>query len=106
MIIVIGDFDVDGVISIFLCMLVLVDMGVKWVDYLVLNCFDFGYGLLFEIVDVVVECGIQLIIIVDNGIVCYVGVECVKVLGMMVIVIDYYLLVDILLVVDVIVNFN
>lgn len=51
--IIVGDFDVDGVISILLCMLVLCMMGFDNVDYFVLNCFDFGYGLSVLIVDVV-----------------------------------------------------
>lgn len=43
---------------------------------------------------------------VDNGIFFYVGVEYVRLLGISVIVIDYYLSGEILFVVEVIINFN
>lgn len=105
-IIVVGDFDVDGVISMVLSVLVMCLFGCSNIDYLVLNCFEDGYGLSLEVVDQVYVCGVQLIVMVDNGIFFYVGVEYVCLLGILVIVIDYYLLGDILFVVEVIINFN
>lgn len=105
-IVVVGDFDVDGVISIVFSVLVLCVLGYGNVFYLVLNCFEDGYGLSLEVVDQVYVCGVQMIMIVDNGILFYVGVDYVYVLGILVLVIDYYLLGEMLLVVEVIVNFN
>lgn len=50
-IIVVGDFDVDGVISMVLSVLAMCSFGCSNIDYLVLNCFEDGYGLSLEVVD-------------------------------------------------------
>lgn len=81
-------------------------LGCDNISYLVFNCFEDGYGLSLEVVDQVKVCGVQFIVIVDNGILFYVGVVYVKMLGILVIVIDYYLSGDMLLDVEVIINFN
>lgn len=103
---IVGDFDVDGVIVSSVGVLVLCMFGVVWVDYLVLNCFEYGYGLILEIVGVVLEKCFDLLVMVDNGIFSVDGVQVVKVVGFKVLVIDYYLFGLELLVVDVIINFN
>ena len=67
-ILIIGDFDADGATGSALLVLGLKAMGFEFVDYLVPNRFEFGYGLTPEIVEVAREKDPQLIITVDNGI--------------------------------------
>src|SRR5688572_2106853 len=50
-ILVIGDFDADGATSTALAVTALRAMGAQFVDYLVPNRFEFGYGLTPQIVD-------------------------------------------------------
>ena len=54
-IIIIGDFDADGATSTALVIRCLREFGIKNVDYLVPNRFEFGYGLTPEIVNVAAE---------------------------------------------------
>ena len=66
---IVGDFDADGATSTALAVRALRQFGAKYVDYLVPNRFDFGYGLTPEIVDVALaNKQPDLIITVDNGI--------------------------------------
>ena len=50
-ILIVGDFDADGATSCALSLLALSAMGLRQVDFLVPNRFEFGYGLTPEIVD-------------------------------------------------------
>src|SRR5688572_19755799 len=67
-ILVIGDFDADGATSTALAVTALRTMGAQYVDYLVPNRFEFGYGLTPQIVEVASKWKPELIITVDNGI--------------------------------------
>lgn len=88
---IVGDFDADGATSTALCVLALRAMGATFVDYLVPNRFDFGYGLSAQIVDVAHQQGAQIIITVDSGIACCDGVAVAKSLGMDVVITDHHL---------------
>ena len=85
-ILIVGDFDVDGATSTSLAVLALRAMGAKYVDYLVPNRFDYGYGLSPEIVEVAHRSSPDLIITVDNGISSVAGVARARELGIDVLV--------------------
>lgn len=105
-VLIIGDFDADGATSCALSVLALTAMGLKQVDYLVPNRFDYGYGLTPEIVDVAKDYQPDLVITVDNGIASVKGVAYAKSLGMTVIVTDHHLPPEQLPPADAIVNPN
>ena len=90
-ILIVGDFDADGATSSALMVLALTAMGYRYVDFLVPNRFDYGYGLTPEIVDLARESQPQLLITVDNGISSIEGVAHANSLGMQVIVTDHHL---------------
>ncbi len=87
---VVADYDADGATACAVAMLGLRRLG-AWVDYLVPNRFDYGYGLSPEIVRLAAERGPDLIVTVDNGIAAHAGVEEAKRLGIEVIVTDHHL---------------
>jgi single-stranded-DNA-specific exonuclease len=105
-VLIVGDFDADGATSCALSILVLNAMGLKQVNFLVPNRFEYGYGLTPEIVDVAKEYQPDLIITVDNGIASVDGVAHAKSLGFKVIVTDHHLPPKILPAADGIVNPN
>ncbi|MEH6626425.1 MAG: single-stranded-DNA-specific exonuclease RecJ [Motiliproteus sp.] len=90
-ILIVGDFDCDGATSSSLAVLALRAMGAAWVDFLVPNRFQFGYGLSPEIVAVAAQKSPDLLITVDNGISSIEGVQAAKELGMRVVVTDHHL---------------
>lgn len=90
-ILIVGDFDADGATSTVLLKLCLQKFGYKYVDYLVPNRFEFGYGLTPEIVEVAKQKQPALIITVDNGIASIDGVNKAKELGIKVLVTDHHL---------------
>jgi len=88
---IIGDFDADGATSTALMVLALRAFGFNYVDYLIPNRFEFGYGLTPEIVQVAHEKKPDLIITVDNGISSHDGVLEAKRLGIEVLITDHHL---------------
>ena len=90
-ILIIGDFDADGATSTALMILGLGSMGFSFVQYLVPNRFEFGYGLSKEIVDSAMRLEPALIITVDNGISSCQGVEEASQRGVDVIITDHHL---------------
>lgn len=90
-VLIVGDFDADGATSSALMVLALKAMGLKQVDFLVPNRFDYGYGLTPEIVDLAAATSPHLIITVDNGISSIEGVAHAHQLGIEVIVTDHHL---------------
>lgn len=105
-VLIVGDFDADGATSCALSILALRAMGLRQVDFLVPNRFDYGYGLSPEIVDVAAESKPDLIITVDNGIASIDGVARAKELGIKVIVTDHHLQGEVLPNADAIINPN
>lgn len=93
-ILIIGDFDADGATSTALAITALKAMGAQYVEYLVPNRFEFGYGLTPAIVDVANKWKPQLIITVDNGIASFDGVERANNLGIDVLITDHHLPAD------------
>ncbi|KTD41218.1 single-stranded-DNA-specific exonuclease RecJ [Legionella parisiensis] len=90
-ILVIGDFDADGATSTALAVTALRAMGAQFIDYLVPNRFEFGYGLTPQIVDVASKWKPRLIITVDNGIASIEGVEKANQLNIDVLITDHHL---------------
>ncbi len=101
-ILVVGDFDADGATSCALMMRTFNAFGLKNIDYLVPNRFDFGYGLSPQIVDVAAGLTADdtlatpnvkpdLIVTVDNGISSVEGVKRANELGIQVVVTDHHL---------------
>lgn len=90
-ILVIGDFDADGATSTALAVTALRAMGAQFVDYLVPNRFEFGYGLTPQIVEVASKWKPALIITVDNGITSIEGVERANQLNIDVLITDHHL---------------
>ncbi len=103
---IIGDFDADGATSSALGVLALRAMGLKNVDFLVPNRFEFGYGLTPEIVAVAAAQTPDVIITVDNGISSIEGVNTARELGIAVIITDHHLPGEFLPDADAIVNPN
>jgi single-stranded-DNA-specific exonuclease len=90
-ILIVGDFDADGATSCALAVLALRAMGATWVDFLVPNRFEYGYGLTPEIVALALQCAPDIIVTVDNGIASHAGVAAAKAAGVQVIITDHHL---------------
>ncbi|SMN11865.1 Single-stranded-DNA-specific exonuclease RecJ [uncultured Candidatus Thioglobus sp.] len=91
-ILIIGDFDCDGATASVVAVKSLRMMGGKYVDFLVPNRFEHGYGLSEEIVMLAIqEKQPDLIITVDNGISSFEGVKLAKSSGIKVIITDHHL---------------
>ncbi|MDN3639781.1 single-stranded-DNA-specific exonuclease RecJ [Simiduia curdlanivorans] len=105
-ILIVGDFDADGATSSALAVLALQSMGAHWVDFLVPNRFDFGYGLTPEIVEVAKSFAPDVIVTVDNGISSIAGAKAVKDAGIKLVITDHHLPADETPVADAIVNPN
>ncbi|MGI5308570.1 single-stranded-DNA-specific exonuclease RecJ [Rheinheimera sp. WS51] len=90
-IIIVGDFDADGATSTAVLLSGLKALGFRFVEYLVPNRFEYGYGLTPEIAELAVGQGAELIITVDNGISALDGVALAKQAGVKVLVTDHHL---------------
>ncbi|HAU1513651.1 TPA: single-stranded-DNA-specific exonuclease RecJ [Legionella pneumophila] len=90
-ILIIGDFDTDGATSTALAITALRAMGARFVEYLVPNRFEFGYGLTPAIVEVASKWQPHLIITVDNGIASFEGVDAANKMGIDVLITDHHL---------------
>lgn len=106
-ILIIGDFDCDGATASVVAVKSLRMMGAKYIDFLVPNRFEHGYGLSPEIVKLAIkEKQPDLIITVDNGISSFDGAKLAKESGIKVIITDHHLPSDTLPEVDAIINPN
>ncbi len=90
-ILVVGDFDADGATSSALLVLCMRAFGYDFVDYLVPNRFQYGYGLTPEIVEVALASLPDLMVTVDNGISSIEGVRQANKAGVDVLVTDHHL---------------
>jgi len=90
-ILIIGDFDADGATSTAVAITALRAMGAKFVEFLVPNRFEFGYGLTPGIVELAHRWKPDLIITVDNGIASLEGVDRANTLGIDVLITDHHL---------------
>ncbi len=106
-ILIVGDFDCDGATASVVAVKSLRLMGAKYVDFLVPNRFEHGYGLSPEIVELAIkEKQPDLIITVDNGISSFEGVALAKASAINVIITDHHLPSETLPEADAIINPN
>jgi single-stranded-DNA-specific exonuclease len=105
-VLIVADFDADGATSCVLATNVLKQFGLKNIEYIVPNRFEYGYGLTPEIVQVGKSLKPDLIITVDNGISSVEGVEVANSLGISVLITDHHIAPDILPAAQAVVNPN
>lgn len=86
---IIGDYDVDGVMSTTIFVRGLTRLGAK-VDYDIPHRIHDGYGLNVDLVEKAKEEGIDLLITCDNGIAAFGACQKAKDLGMDLIVTDHH----------------
>lgn len=86
---VVGDYDVDGIMSTFILLSALKRLGAI-VDYVIPDRVRDGYGINIKIIDGACEDGIDTILTCDNGIAAISQIEHAKRLGMTVIVTDHH----------------
>jgi single-stranded-DNA-specific exonuclease len=90
-ILIVGDFDADGATSTAVAVRCLRALGFSFVNYLVPNRFEYGYGLTPEIVEVAKSFNPDLLITVDNGISSVSGVAAAQAANIKVLVTDHHL---------------
>lgn len=88
---VVADFDADGATSCALAIKGLALFGVKQLNFVVPNRFEYGYGLTPEIVELVKQQSPDVILTVDNGISSIEGVNAAKAAGIQVLITDHHL---------------
>ena len=88
---VVADFDADGATSCALAIKGLALLGLKRLNFVVPNRFEYGYGLTPEIVELVKRQQPDIILTVDNGISSLDGVKVAKAAGIKVLITDHHL---------------
>lgn len=86
---IIGDYDIDGICSIYILYKGLLAAGAD-VDYVVPHRINDGYGINEHLIDNAINEGIDTIITCDNGIAAYNQVKYAKENGLTVIVTDHH----------------
>ncbi|MWP46787.1 single-stranded-DNA-specific exonuclease RecJ [Gilliamella sp. Pas-s27] len=105
-IMIVGDFDTDGATSTALTIRALKNMGCQFVDYIIPDRFNDGYGLSVSVVKKAILKKAQLIITVDNGISAIEAVDFAKQANLSVIITDHHLCPEQLPNADAIINPN
>lgn len=90
---IIGDYDVDGIISVYILYQALKRMGAQ-VDYDIPDRIRDGYGINMRMVEEAHEEGIDTLLTCDNGIVAMDQIRLAKEYGMTVIVTDHHNLLE------------
>lgn len=86
---IVGDYDVDGVVSTYVLITALETLG-AFVSYKIPDRITDGYGINRSIINSAINDGIDLIITCDNGIAAYEQIEYAKENGINVIVTDHH----------------
>ena len=86
---VIGDYDVDGIMSTYILFTAIKNCG-GTVDYAIPRRIEDGYGVNPDMVRAAHEAGVDFIITCDNGIAATEAVEAAKEMGMTVVVTDHH----------------
>lgn len=86
---IIGDYDVDGIISVYILYTALSKCGAN-VDYEIPDRIKDGYGINENIVKIAYDEGVDTIITCDNGIAAIEQIKYAKELGLTVIVTDHH----------------
>lgn len=100
---IVGDYDVDGIMSICILYRGLRKIGLD-VDFTVPDRISDGYGINKRIIDEAKEDGIDTIITCDNGISANEQIKHAKELGLKVIITDHHDIPDVLPLADAIIN--
>ena len=90
-IIILGDYDVDGITATALVLDFLKSCGVEKVDYFIPNRIKHGYGLTEASTDILLERNADLVITVDNGITAAGEIHRLNDAGIKTIVTDHHL---------------
>ena len=90
-IIILGDYDVDGITATALMLDFFKASGVKNVDYFIPNRLKHGYGLTEASTDILMERNVDLVITVDNGITADGEIRRLNDAGIKTIVTDHHL---------------
>jgi len=88
---VVADYDCDGATACAVAMRGLRLLGAQFVDYIVPDRVQDGYGLTPPISERVKASGADVLITVDNGIASFEGVAAARALGLQVLVTDHHL---------------
>ncbi len=103
-IMIMGDYDVDGLTGTALGVLCLKSFLHKQISYQIPSRYDTGYGLSCAMVDKAKALNVDLIVTVDNGISCFEAASHAKKLGIKLVITDHHepaaMLPDALAVVD------
>lgn len=86
---IIGDYDIDGVTSIYLLLRALKRCG-AWVDGRIPHRIKDGYGINEALIKEAYDDGVDTIVTCDNGIAAYSQIEYANSLGMTVVVTDHH----------------
>lgn len=86
---IVGDYDVDGIISTYLLYKALTKCYAK-VDYEIPHRITDGYGINISIIDCAKKDGVDTIITCDNGISAFEQIEYAKKIGLTVIITDHH----------------
>ena len=90
-VLVIGDYDADGATATAVALQGLRLLGLEFIDYLVPNRFQYGYGLTPEIVELAKTYQPDILLTVDNGISSHEGIDAAKEAGLKVLITDHHL---------------
>ena len=90
-ILIVGDYDVDGITSTALLIRFFRKIGFSSYDYFIPNRFTHGYGLTEKTVEIIKKRRPDLVITVDNGITARQEIDQIKSYGIEVIVTDHHL---------------
>ncbi len=86
---IVGDYDIDGVMSTYILMTALTYLGAN-VDYRIPHRVKDGYGVNTRIIEEAHEAGVDTILTCDNGVSAHEAVMLAKSFGMTVIVTDHH----------------
>lgn len=86
---IIGDYDIDGVSSVFILLKGLLDMGGD-VDYVIPHRVNDGYGINENLIKDAYDAGMDTLVTCDNGIAAVEQIKYAKSLGMTVVVTDHH----------------
>ncbi len=86
---IVGDYDVDGVISVYILYKTFKDIGLD-VDFVIPDRVKDGYGINTKIVQEAKDDNVQVIVTCDNGIAAFDPIKFAKDIGITVIVTDHH----------------
>ncbi|MBP3608905.1 MAG: single-stranded-DNA-specific exonuclease RecJ [Lachnospiraceae bacterium] len=86
---IIGDYDVDGIMSVYILYRCLTAAGAR-VDYRIPDRIRDGYGLNSDMVQEAIEAGIEVIVTCDNGIAAMEPIRLAKEAGIIVVLTDHH----------------